>query len=655
MYHKGSLTQQVQKPPVGETPAWDVITHELISHLRSDFVKLTGARVAVEAVISSTAEGDAVTSLHVAALTPVGKEIVRYKLAPRPTGALACELAATISSAQLTAMPVDRLVSCIANLVDIHGSHYFVHNIPPIAIESSTAMHRIIPSFSAFARDPKTMDGQFIAERIVGDTRIRARARLYPEFKEAVIEANAYSHTAASTATVSHAFKVRCPDAYWRHSKTTAEVTAELMKLTWEALDAITADGPAAAHKKFSSPNIDDRIAHGVINPQTAEKNLHLPSGARVLLEVGDSVACIATQALGFEDSTMFSWVIAAKNGALSPEDTRLITARAAVEKLAFGTTKERKNAIATLDLMAHKAFKTPALESVVGYELADSLRHLNNTIARVGDPRSEARILDNLDGIQHVELVFRDPAYSRRRPQDPWLMSLGFGQAGDLKVELYNPLGNHLSVLLRAETVQSNGGIDTLSRQLVNLFDRQTAVGFVRLRALIEDLSSNLVTPSIDPERLLDDSKRMPLTRDIGSNRAYEIVAELAKVYQSVTGASISEVQVGRRASNQYDVAFCNQLGKNRVQLHLNVVPTGVSRVELIHDNSGVHEAESFVFTPALNVVLDQVELTGIFEDFNCIIAADDDATTSPLPTITSTRLYSRLKGHETPHTLSD
>jgi hypothetical protein len=217
VYHKGSLTQQVQKPPVGETPAWDVITHELISNLRSDFVKLTGARVAVEAVISSTAEGDAVTSLHVAALTPIGKEIVRYKLTPRPTGALACELAATISSAQLTAMPIDRLVSGIANLVDIHGSHYFVHNIPPIAIENSTAMHRIIPSFSAFARDPKTMDGQFIAERIVGDTRIRARAKLYPEFKEAVIEANGYSHTAASASTVSHAFKVRCPDAFWRH------------------------------------------------------------------------------------------------------------------------------------------------------------------------------------------------------------------------------------------------------------------------------------------------------------------------------------------------------------------------------------------------------------------------------------------------------
>ena len=655
MYHKGSLAQPVQKPPVGETPAWDVITHELISHLRSDFVKLTGARVALEAVISSTTEGDAVTSLHVAALTPVGKEIVRYKLSPRPTGALACELAAIISSAQLTAMPVDRLVACIANLVDRNGPHYFVHNIPPIAIESSTAMHRIIPSFSAFARDPKTMDGQFISERIVGDTRIRAKAKLYPDFKEAVIEANAFSHSATAASTVSHAFKVRCPDAFWRQTKTTAEVTAELLKLTWEALDAITAEGPAAAHKKFSSPDIDDRIAQAIINPQKAEKNLHLSSGARVLLEVGDSVACIATQALGSEESTMFSWVITAKNGALSPEDTRLITARTAVEKLAFGTTKERKNAIATLDLMAHKAFKTPSLEAVVGYEFADSLRHLNNTIARVGDPRSEARILDNLDGIQHIELVFRDPAYSRRRPQDPWLMSLGVSQAGELKVEVYNPLGNHLSVLLRNDAVQSNGGIDALSKQLVNLFDRQTSTGFMRLRALIEDLSANSLKRFADPERILDESKRMPSTRDIASNRAYEIVAELAKVYQSVTGASISEVQVGRRPSNQYDVAFCNQVGKNRVQLHLNVIPAGVSRVELIHDNSGVHEAESFVFTPPLNVNLDQVKLKGIFEDFNCITAADEDATTSPLPTITSTRLYSRLKGDETPHTLSD
>ena len=60
-------------------------------------------------------------------------------------------------------------------------------------------------------------------------------------------------------------------------------------------------------------------------------------------------------------------------------------------------------------------------------------------------------------------------------------------------------------------------------------------------------------------------------------------------------------------------------------------------------------------MFTPPLNVNLDQVKLKGIFEDFNCITAADEDATTSPLPTITSTRLYSRLKGDETPHTLSD
>ncbi len=647
--------EATQKPLIGESPDWDVIAHELISHLRSDYVKLTGSRVAVEAVISSTVEGEAVTSLDVAALTPKGKEIVRYKLAPRPMGALASDLAATISSAQLAAMPTEQLVSAIARLVDIDGSHYFVHNIPPTAVEASTTMHRVIPSFSAFARDPRTMDGQFIADRVVGDTRIRAKAKLFPDFKEAVIEANAFSH-ASTQASVSHAFKVRCPDSFWKQPKTTAEITAELMKVTWEAMDSITTEGPAVAHKRFSSPQIDDRIAHGVINPRTAEKNLELRSGARVLLEVGDSVACIATQAVGSEDSTMFSWVIAAKNGALSPEDTRLITARAAVEKLAYGSSKERKNAIATLDLMAHKAFKTPSLESVVGYELADSLRQqLNNSIARVGDPRSEARILDNLDGIQHIELVFRDPAYSRRRPQDPWLMSLGFGQDGELKVELFNPLGNHLSALLPAETVNNHGGVEQLSGLLTGLFDKQTTGSFLQLRAVTEDLAIEGGGGFSDPERTLDPSKRMPSTRDVASNRAYDIVAELAKVYQSVTGASISEIQVTRRPTNQYDVAFCNQVGKNKVQLHLNVLPAGISRVELIHDTSGAHEAESFAFTPPLRLPQDQGELTRMFEDFNSIIAADDDATTSPLPNLTSTRLYTRLKSHETPHTLSD
>lgn len=633
--------------------SWDLIARELIN-LRADWVEIQGPRIRLSSVVTSTADGDRVTDLQAIALTPNGQEIVKYRLSPRPSGSLSYELAAMISSAQLNGTTAEKVISEIATVVAAHDGYQFIHNIPPMSLHQANPMQRVIPSFAAFARNPISIDREFRTEKLIGDTRIRASARMFPEFKMCVIEAHSYSHNTFAD-PASFTFKRHCPESFFKGEKSIAAITAQLHLLTWEAFEVVTSEGPAEAHKRFYSADLDDRLSHGVINPVTAEKDLMLPSGARVRMEVGDTVACITTQALPSDESATFSWMILGRNGALNPLDSRLVTARVAVDKLAYGTTKEKLEAIATLDRMAHKApTKLASLESIVGYEVADALRNLNNTVVKMGEPRSEVRMLDNLAGMQHVEFTFRDPGHNRKRPQDPWYMSLGFGCDGDLKIEAWNPLGNHMSTYVSPDGVDRHGGVERITLRLARLFDRQTDACFLQLRAALEDMTVSSAHSLIDRERLPSDARRMPSSRDIGGLRSYDVVAELAKLYQSVTGASFSELKVGRRLENGYEVEFSNVIGRKRTSLHCHVTQHGISRLELIHDNGGALEAEAFSYNPPLTLTAHVDQLRGAFEDFNNILPSDEDAASVPLPRITATRLFSRLKGLDDAETVA-
>jgi hypothetical protein len=550
-----------------------------------------------------------------------------------------------ISSAQLNNTPVEVLVTEIADRVTVEDGYLFVHNIHPLNIDQSNPMQRVIPSFSAFIRNPMTMDREFRTEKVVEGTQIRAKSKLYPEFKECVIEAHSYSHD-VTEAQKSYAFKRRCDESFFRGNKSVAEVTADLLRLTWQAFEVITTEGPAEAHRQFYSEERDDRLSHGVINPLTAEKNLRLASGARVRMEVGDTVACITTQALDSDESASFSWMILAKNGALSPLDSRLITARTAVDKLVHGSAAEKLEAIATLDRMAHKApMKTPSLESLVGYETADALRRLDNTKIEMGEPRSEIRMLDNLAGMQHVEFTFRDPGHNRHRPQDPRYMCLGYGCDGDLKIEAWNPLNNHVSTHISPTVAEQFGGIEKITLRLARLFNQQTESSFLQLRALIENLAAASSIPSIEPERLPLESRRMPSSRDIALSGAYGMVAEIAKMYQAVTEASFSEFKVSKQFNELYDVEFSNQFAGKKTALHCCVSQHGIKRLEIFHENGGAIEAEAFSFEKPLNIKANESEIMAIFADFNAITPFHEDSASKPLPCVTSTALYARLK----------
>jgi hypothetical protein len=246
---------------------------------------------------------------------------------------------------------------------------------------------------------------------------------------------------------------------------------------------------------------------------------------------------------------------------------------------------------------------------------------------------------------MQHVEFSFKDPGHNRHRPQDPWYMSLGYGCEGDLKIEAWNPLGNHVSTHVPASVADRYAGVEKITLRLARLFNEQTDSGFMRLRALIEDLSTLAPSPSIEPERLPAESRRMPSSRDIAQSGAYGVVAELAKMYQSVTDASFAEFKVSKRFDQLYDVEFSNQFGGKKTVLHCCVSQHGIKRIEVFHDNGGVVEAEAFSFEMPLKVKANERDIMAIFADFNAITPLHEDSSAKPLPSITSTSLYARLK----------
>jgi hypothetical protein len=603
-------------------------------------------RLKIEAVVMNSSEGETVTDLLITALTPTGKPIVRYELAVSPSKPVGSELAALLNTARSCNVPGDLIISQMNDCVNRDGRLYFTATEPQGCPDVVLPMKRVIPTFEEFARRPETLDTKFKTEALVHGLLVRAVATINPDHRESVIEANSYS-TGSHQVLPTHHFKVRCSDDFWSTKRTREEIIAELIKVTWNVMERITADGAAATAEHFHSPEVDERLQAGTPSPLTSDTVHVFPSGARLLLEVGDSFACVGIQAQASDESTSFYWVLKADQGILSQRDPKMISARSAVETLIHGTSQQRLKAIATLDRLKHKqTFSKPGLESVVGFRLAESLSYLNNAIVQVADPRSEMQALDILDGIQQVECTFRDPGHSRRNPHDPHFMRLGFCPDGSLTIELVTPIGNHTETVIPSSYFEARGGCESTVEILVNLFDKQTSHGFLQLRSLIEDLSRYNDGFERDAARLRSLETKLPSPHDGLANHAYVMATELAKVYEVASQASIGEADIFFRNPPQAELIVSNTFGKLPTRLVIEVSKDGAQRIDMFtREAEGVRHAE-ISFASPLHYKRDADVLHEIFRLLGEGIVEDDIATPTPPPaSLWNSPLYKYLK----------
>lgn len=630
---------------LGETSPWDVMCNELRT-LPVSLETIESKRIKIEAVVLNSNEGEMVTDLSIIALTPVGKPIVRYDLSASPNQAVGSELAALLNTARSCNVAGDKIISQMSDCIRNDGRLYFTATEPQGCPDIAPPMKRVIPAFEEFARRPEILDTRFKTEAMVRGFLVRAVATLHPDHRESTIEAHTYAPLSQQVLPAVH-FKARCSDEFWNRTRTREEIISELIKVTWNAMETITSQGAAEAARHFTSPEIDQRLQLGQPAAHTSELVHVFPSGSRILFEVGDSFACVGIQAQDHNESTSFSWIIKGDHGLLSPRDPKIISARSAVETLIHGNSQQRLKAITTLDRLKHKqTFSKPSLESVVGFRLAESLSYLKNTHIEVADPRSELQALDILDGTQQIECTFRDPGHSRRHPQDPNFMRLGFGVDGSLKVELVNPLTNHIETRIPASYFDSRGGSEATVEILVNLFDKQTSRDFIQLRRLLEDLSRYSSEMETDPVRSRSPLTRLPSPRDFASHQAYEIAAEIAKIYEVASQSSISTVEVSFKTPPQCDVVVTNSYGTLPARLLLEVSHNGVERIEIAaKEQGGVRYAEASFAIP-LHPERDMQNLHEIFRLLSEGFVDDDIALpASPPVDLLNSPLYKCLK----------
>lgn len=631
--------------PLAESSPWDVMCHELRT-LPVSLETIESKRLKIEAIVQNSSEGEIVTDLSITALTPTGKPIVRYELASSPSQPVGSELAAILNTARSCNLPGDAIISQISDCVGSDGRLYFTASEPQGCPDVSPPMKRVIPEFEEFARRPEVLDTRFKAEALVRGHLVRAIATLHLDHRESTIEANTYS-TVEQQILPTHHFKVRASDEFWTQQRTREEIVSELLMATWNAMEILTSKGAAAAARHFNHPEIDERLQRGQPSPLTSETLHVFPSGARILFEVGDSFACVGIQTQESSNSTSFYWILKSDSGLLAARDPKLISARSAVETLIHGNSQQRLKAIATLDRLKHKqTFSKPGLEMVAGFRLAESFAYLNNTIVQVADPRSEVQALDILDGTQQIECTYRDPGHSRRRPQDPNFMRLGFCPDGSLKIEVVNPLGNHIEALVPYSYFDSRGGSEATIEILVNLFDKQTLQGFVQLRRLIEDLSLNSYDSETDAARGRPHYAKLPSPRDHLANQAYEMAAEIAKVYEVASESSIGEAEVSFKEPPLCYLVVSNTFGSLPIRLVFEVSQDGAERVTILAKEQGGLRQAQITFAKPLHPERDAKDLHEIFHLLGQGVGNDDIALPFPPPAeLVNSSLYKCLK----------
>ena len=643
--------------PTERTSEWASICAELQAKLPGEIVEIESKRIRVEAVVAKLDIGNVLRHLTITARTPAEKEIVRYELTSPTSVSLASNLAAILYRAKERKTPAEEVVRALSGCLQRSGPYM----MKKVAAEPNPwiqlSMERAVPDFEEFARNPLSMDMTFTIERTNNTVRLRAVATLLPERNYTLVQAFTYL-LGDSSLPPSRTFKVRCPAEFLRTPRSQEEIVTALHSATWEAMEAVVERGATKAGDIFRDAELDARLERGQVEPTNCHLCHVLPSGARVTLEEGDSVACIRVEASATEESAATFWRVTSPIGPLLPDSPRLITAVSAVGSLTEGDPRQKLEAIKTLDRIVNAdtdklspegrrvpPFSTVPLETILGHELAVTLSRLSRSVARVLPPTSEFAILDLLDGFQSVYLAHRDIAHKRMYPQDPDYITFGMRSDGALKITIKNALRNHLDVVVAGDHFEDSETREECVARLAGLFNKQTRESFAKLREELSKLERFSADHVIASGALRVSEARFPPTTHTALNHALDTAAEIALVYEADASASISDVHMLCRHSGICDMVISNTNTKPLIRMRLQVIEEGIVAIDLHTMAIPLDQHHSFEFLTPISLPEGREVLTKLFRLFRASPQDTTPAARALAPSITGTPLFRYLQ----------
>lgn len=633
-----SHSQHVIAPnqPSENSSDWSSVFAELHTKLPGEIVAIESPRVRVEAVIAELDIGNVLRHLTISARTPAQKEIVRYELDTITSGSLASNLAAILFRAKDRATPAEKVVEAIAECLH-RAEHVTMKKIvaePNPWVQLS--MDRLVPDFEEFARNPISMDLTFGLDRKSEDTEVRAVARLFPERGYTIVQSSS-SPVHDTSLSSNLTFKVRCAPEFWSKNKPQKEVIYALHVATCKAMDAILIAGPTEAAKTFRDSAIDARLEKGIVEASTCHTLHVLPSGARVMLEEGDSVACVRIEASSSEKSASAFWRITSPEDLLLPDDPRLITANSAVGSLIEGDPRRRLEAIKTLDRIANAdsdrlsaegrrvpPFSTVSTEELLGEDLAESLSRYRRVTVKTLSPSSDLAILDLLDGFQSVSICHRDVANSQMNPHDPDYLVFGCRGDGALKITLKTPLRNYLDIVVSPDYFEEVESREDCVMRLTRMFDEQTRESLLALRAEVEDLARRGSHEIAASRALRPPGAQLPSSRDRALNEALDTAAEIALFYEADALGSVSDLQVLFPHKTMCEIVLANTQVTPNLKMHMLISPSGITGIDLYVNESALPKRYPFSFLTPISKLEGRQVITAIFKLF---LSAGDNA----------------------------
>jgi hypothetical protein len=666
----GKVGTAVYQPPDVTRPhqqsenssEWASIYAELRTKLPGEIVEIESARIRVEAVVAKLESGNAIRHLTITAKTPAQKEIVRYKLDVMGSSTLASDLATILSNAKDKSTPAEEVVLSISECLK-HGGQYLINTVVPEPNPwLKRCMKRAIPKFEEFARNPLSMDMTFTLDRTVHDAHIRAVATLMPERRYTLVQTFT-TPAGESSLPPSRTFKVRCANEFWQRPHSEGEIVTALHAATLEAMDTIMKRGAEKAARAFRNADIDDRLERGEINPANCLIYHELPSGARIMLEEGDSVACVRIEGSDAEESGSAFWRIASPLGPLLPHNPRLTSTESVMETLRAGDPEQKFEAIKILDRMANadaanlssqgglvRPFSALSLETLLGHDLAHALSRLKRCVVRSLPPTSHNAILDLLDGFQSAYLSHRDPGHSHGHPQDPQYLTFGFRNDGALKITLTNRLRNHLDIVVMSKYFDEHETRDQCVMRLARIFNKQPSErrnqdSFTRLRSEIEKLQESACREVVASQALRSSAAQFPSTANFSLNEALDTAAELALVYEADTLESISDFRVHFNYENLCIMTLENKQATPPVQMHLQVCAEGIRGIELLTLGAAPTHLHCFSFLTPISPLEGREVLSQLFTLFRKKPYTNASSARALAPSLTRTPLFRYLR----------
>jgi len=655
VYHSHPATAPEGTP--GPNSEWVSICAELQTKLPGEIVEIESRRIRIEAVIAKLDIGNVLRHLTVTAKTPAEKEIVRYELDSLGSSSLASNLAAILSRAKDRVTPAEEVVRSISECLQRGGPYLMKKVAVDLNPWIQVPMERSVPDFEEFARNPLSMDMTFTLERTVNNADIRVVATLFPERLYTLVQAFTYPN-GQSSLPPSRTFKVRCSEDFLRKQSAQDEIVAALHSATWEAMDAILEEGPSSAADIFRENALDARLERGEVEPLHCHSYHVLPSGARIMFEEGDSIACIRIEASATEESAAAFWRITSPLGLLLPENPRLIAADSAIVSLTEGDSRQKLEAIRTLDRMVNadaeklspegrkvSPFSTVSVEACVGHEVAATLSNLSRCVVRPLPPTSEYAILDLLDGFQSVYLAPRNIAHKRMYPQDPDYLTFGTRSDGSLKVTLKNSIRNQLDVVIAPDYFERYETREECITHLARLFNRQSRKSFLRLRAEMERLE-HWHSPEVIASRALRPAEtRFPTTASPSLNRALDTAAEIALVYETDADGSISDVQVTFASSEVCDMVLTNSSANPPMRMRLHVTEYGIVGIHLHTLGPSFGQHHLFTFLTPISLPEGREVMTQLFRLFQATPHESPLSPSALAPSLFGTPLFRYLR----------